>query len=40
MTALLDFAMLPPEVNSGRMYSGRRRGPYVSRRGGLERAGR
>ena len=22
MTAILDFAMLPPEVNSARMYSG------------------
>ncbi|HSS23852.1 MAG TPA: PPE family protein [Mycobacterium sp.] len=30
MTAALDFAMLPPEVNSARMYSGAGSGPMVS----------
>src|SRR5271166_5886928 len=30
MTAALDFAMLPPEVNSGRMYSGAGSGPMLA----------
>ncbi|MGO9926970.1 MAG: PPE family protein [Mycobacterium sp.] len=30
MTAVLDFAMLPPEVNSGRMYSGAGSGPMLA----------
>jgi PPE-repeat protein len=30
MTALLDFAMLPPEVNSGRMYAGAGAGPMLA----------
>jgi PPE-repeat protein len=30
MTALPDFAMLPPEVNSGRMYSGVGAGPLLA----------
>jgi len=30
MTATLDFAMLPPEVNSARMYSGAGSGPMVA----------
>src|SRR5246127_4930935 len=30
MTAALDFAMLPPEVNSARMYSGAGSGPMVA----------
>ena len=30
MTATLDFAMLPPEVNSGRMYSGAGSGPMLA----------
>jgi PPE-repeat protein len=30
MTAALDFAMLPPEVNSGRMYSGAGAGPMLA----------
>ena len=30
MTVALDFAMLPPEVNSGRMYSGAGSGPMVA----------
>ncbi len=30
MTAALDFAMLPPEVNSGRMYSGAASGPMLA----------
>ncbi len=30
MTAILDFAMLPPEVNSARMYSGAGSGPMVA----------
>jgi PPE-repeat protein len=30
MTAALDFAMLPPEVNSGRMYSGAGLGPMLA----------
>ncbi|MCW2662962.1 MAG: hypothetical protein JWP83_4114 [Mycobacterium sp.] len=30
MTAALDFAMLPPEVNSGRMYSGVGSGPMLA----------
>ena len=33
MTALLDFAMLPPEVNSGRMYSGAGAGPMLAAAG-------
>jgi PPE-repeat protein len=33
MTALLDFAMLPPEVNSGRMYSGAGAGPLLAAAG-------
>ena len=30
MTAVLDFAMLPPEINSGRMYSGAGSGPMLA----------
>jgi PPE-repeat protein len=30
MTAILDFAVLPPEVNSARMYSGAGSGPMVA----------
>jgi PPE-repeat protein len=30
MTAILDFAMLPPEVNSARMYSGAGSGPMLA----------
>ena len=30
MTAALDFAMLPPEINSGRMYSGAGSGPMLA----------
>ena len=30
MTVVLDFAMLPPEVNSGRMYSGAGSGPMMA----------
>src|SRR5262249_46845729 len=30
MTAPVDFAMLPPEVNSGRMYSGAGAGPMLA----------
>jgi PPE-repeat protein len=30
MTAALDFALLPPEVNSGRMYSGSGSGPMLA----------
>ena len=30
MTAALDFAMLPPEINSGRMYSGAGAGPMLA----------
>ena len=30
MTAALDFAVLPPEVNSGRMYSGAGSGPMLA----------
>lgn len=30
MTAMLDFAMLPPEINSGRMYSGAGPGPMLA----------
>ncbi len=30
MTSLMDFAMLPPEVNSGRMYAGAGSGPMVA----------
>src|ERR1700761_9196556 len=30
MTALLDFAVLPPEVNSGRMYAGAGAGPMLA----------
>ncbi|OBI12038.1 hypothetical protein A5712_08490 [Mycobacterium sp. E2327] len=30
MTAALDFALLPPEVNSGRMYSGAGSGPMLA----------
>jgi PPE-repeat protein len=30
MTAVLDFAMLPPETNSGRMYSGPGSGPMLA----------
>ncbi len=30
MTAMLDFAMLPPEINSGRMYSGAGSGPMLA----------
>jgi PPE-repeat protein len=30
MTVALDFAMLPPEVNSGRMYSGAGSGPMLA----------
>jgi PPE-repeat protein len=30
MTAMLDFAVLPPEVNSARMYSGAGSGPMVA----------
>ena len=30
MTAALDFAMLPPEVNSARMYSGEGSGPMLT----------
>jgi len=30
MTATLDFAMLPPEINSGRMYSGAGSGPMLA----------
>jgi len=30
MTAILDFAMLPPEVNSARMYSGSGSGPMLA----------
>ncbi len=30
MTAALDFALLPPEVNSGRMYSGSGAGPMLA----------
>ncbi len=30
MTAALDFAMLPPEVNSARMYSGAGSGPMLA----------
>ena len=30
MTAALDFALLPPEINSGRMYSGAGVGPLVA----------
>ena len=30
MTAMLDFAMLPPEINSGRMYSGSGSGPMLA----------
>ena len=30
MTAPLDFAMLPPEINSGRMYSGAGPGPMLA----------
>nr|WP_254893555.1 PPE family protein [Mycobacterium malmoense] len=30
MTAALDFAMLPPEVNSSRMYSGAGSGPMLA----------
>ncbi len=30
MTATLDFAMLPPEINSGRMYSGAGSGPLLA----------
>jgi PPE-repeat protein len=30
MTMALDFAMLPPEVNSGRMYSGASSGPMLA----------
>ena len=30
MTAALDFAMLPPEINSGRMYSGAGTGPMLA----------
>jgi PPE-repeat protein len=33
MTALLDFAVLPPEVNSGRMYSGAGAGPLLAAAG-------
>jgi len=33
MTAPLDFAMLPPEVNSGRMYSGAGAGPLLAAAG-------
>jgi PPE-repeat protein len=30
MTAILDFAMLPPEINSARMYSGAGSGPMLA----------
>lgn len=30
MTALLDFALLPPELNSARMYSGAGSGPMLA----------
>jgi PPE-repeat protein len=30
VTAILDFAMLPPEINSGRMYSGAGVGPMLA----------
>ena len=30
MTAALDFAMFPPEVNSARMYSGAGSGPMLA----------
>ena len=30
MTAAMDFAMLPPEVNSARMYSGEGSGPMLA----------
>ena len=30
MTAALDFAMLPPEINSGRMYCGAGAGPMLA----------
>ena len=39
MIPALDFAVLPPEVNSGRMYAGAGVGP-LSGRVGVERTGR
>ena len=30
MTVALDFAMLPPEINSARMYSGPGSGPMIA----------
>ncbi len=40
MTVILDFAMLPPEINSARMYAGAGSGPMLAAASAWNGAGR